>query len=92
MNGDYASTEIDTKRPELPNVLIYGDSFTNAVECLLYTSCNKMWSLDMRYCDEGTLEEYITAYQPDVVICLRDYGAFLSAKDNGCGIKSITEN
>ena len=92
MNGDYASTEIDTNRPELPNVLIYGDSFTNAVECLLYTSCNKMWSLDMRYCDEGTLEEYITAYQPDVVICLRDYGAFLYAEDNGCGIKSITEN
>lgn len=92
MNGDYASTEIDTNRPELPNVLIYGDSFTNAVECLLYTSCNKMWSLDMRYCDSSTLEEYINAYEPDVVICLRDYGAFLSAEDNGGGIESLLKD
>lgn len=89
MNGDLAATEIDTQRPELPNVLIYGDSFTNAVECLLYTSCNKMWSLDLRYCKDATLEEYINAYQPDVVICLRDYGAMLSYGDNGAGIKSL---
>lgn len=92
MNGDYASTEIDTNRPELPNVLIYGDSFTNAVECLLYTSCNKMWALDLRHCDDSTLEDYINAYEPDVVICLRDYGAFLSEEDNGCGIESLIED
>ena len=64
----------------------------NAVECLLYTSCNKMWSLDMRYCDSSTLEEYINAYEPDVVICLRDYGAFLSAEDNGGGIESLLKD
>ena len=89
MGGDYAVTEIDTHRPELPDVLIYGDSFTNAVECVLYTGCNRMWSLDMRYANEGALEEYIATYEPDVVICLRDYEALLSPIQNGCGIASL---
>ena len=46
----------------------------------------------MRYCDSSTLEEYINAYEPDVVICLRDYGAFLSAEDNGGGIESLLKD
>ena len=91
MGGDYGITEIDTGRSNLPNVLIFGDSFTNAVECLLYTSFNKMWSIDLRYCPETTLEEYISTYQPDIVIGMRDYDALLETVQNGAGIKSFMD-
>jgi hypothetical protein len=83
MGGDVAETEIDTDRPDLPTVLIYGDSFTNAVECILYLSCDKMYSLDMRHYTGGTVSEFIEETRPDYVICLRDYEALLSTEYNG---------
>ncbi len=85
MGGDIAETEIDTGRDGLPSVLIYGDSFTNAVECLLWTSFDEMRSLDMRHYTERTLGEYIRDYRPELVICVRDYEALLSTSGNGCG-------
>ena len=36
MDGDIGETILDTGREELPTVLIFGDSFTNPVETLLY--------------------------------------------------------
>jgi hypothetical protein len=83
MGGDIAQTEIDTGRDDMPTVLIYGDSFTNAVECILYLSCDKMYSLDMRHYTGGTVSEFIEQIQPDYVICLRDYEALLSTEYNG---------
>ena len=83
MGGDVAHTEIETHRPELPSVLIYGDSFTNAVECLLYTGFDRMDSIDLRHYEEQTLEELIETLRPDVVICLRDYGVLLDPTNNG---------
>ena len=38
MGGDVGETVIETNRPDLPSILIYGDSFTNPVECLAYYS------------------------------------------------------
>ena len=35
MGGDFAETVLETNRPELPDALIFGDSFTNALETLL---------------------------------------------------------
>ena len=83
MGGDVAETILRTDRPELPNVLIFGDSFTNALETMLYASFNETRSIDLRYYSEKTIREYIDEYRPDVVICLRDESVYLSTQGNG---------
>lgn len=87
MGGDQPFTVIDTHRPELPSILVYGDSFTNAAESLLYYGFDKMYSFDFRYYHEKSLGEVIMQYQPDVVVCIRDYEALLSTDSNGCGVE-----
>ncbi len=83
MGGDWASTVIETERPEKPNILIYGDSFTNPVECLIWHDFNTMYSFDFRYYDQGSLDEIIARLQPDIVVCIRDYQALLNTAGNG---------
>ena len=83
MDGDIGETVIDTGRDGLPSVLIFGDSFTNPVEGLLYYSFGEMRALDLRYYEEMTLFEYIEAYQPDYVIALRDRMQYNQAVGNG---------
>ena len=78
MGGDVAETIIDTGRPSLPSVLIYGDSFTNPVETLLYYSFDTMRSIDLRGYKTMSLTDYIETYKPDIVICIRDYESLLS--------------
>lgn len=85
MGGDMSETVIDTDRDGLPSVLIYGDSFTNAVECVMYHSFNVMRSLDLRHYTDMTLGEYIAEYKPDLVVCIRDYESLLSPVYNGRG-------
>lgn len=83
MGGDKGETIIKTDRPELPNVLIYGDSFSNAAETILYTAFNETRSLDYRYYSEKTLRDYIDEYKPEVVICIRDDTCFFNTEWNG---------
>lgn len=83
MGGDIAETVLSTDRPELPSILIYGDSFTNPLETLLWTNFNETYCLDFRYYTKKTLEEYIAEYRPDVVLCVRDEIHYLSADGNG---------
>lgn len=85
MGGDIARTVIDTGRDELPSVLIYGDSFTNPVECVAYLSFDEMHSLDLRHYREMSLEDYIRRLQPEVVVCIRDYDFLLDMGGNGAG-------
>lgn len=82
MGGDKGETIIQSNRADLPNVLIYGDSFTNPLETLLWTNCNELRSLDFRYYTERSLADYIAAYQPDVVICVRDESLYLTPEGN----------
>ncbi len=77
MGGDIGETIIQTDRPELPNVLLVGESYTNAVETLLYASFNETRSLDLRFYGEQSLQDYINDYQPDVVILMRDEAHFI---------------
>jgi len=77
MGGDIGETIIQTNRPDLPNILIFGDSFTNALESLLWTNFNETRSLDFRYFTEKTLLEYIDDFHPDIVICMRDEMKYL---------------
>lgn len=83
MGGDHGETVIRTNRPELPNALIFGDSFTNAMETLLYTSFNETRSLDLRYYEGKSLREYVEEYRPEVVLCVRDNTAFYTPGGNG---------
>lgn len=83
MGGDIAETVLRTDRPALPNVLIFGDSFTNPVESLAYYSFNELRSIDLRHYTAQSLRDYIDAYRPDVVLCVRDYQSLLSREYNG---------
>jgi len=83
MGGDIANTVIDTGRDDLPSILIYGDSFTNALESILYYSFDEMHSVDLRHYNEMTLAEYVELYKPDYVICVRDYDNLVTPYGNG---------
>ena len=83
MGGDWASTVLETGRPGLPRVLLYGDSFTNPLECILWRDCDVLYSFDFRDYGEKTLDELIRELSPDVVICVRDYEALLKTEGNG---------
>ena len=49
MGGDFAETILETNRPELPDALLFGDSFPNALETLLYTAFDETRILDLRH-------------------------------------------
>lgn len=72
MGGDFAETVLETDRSELPSALIFGDSFTNALETLLYASFNETRILDLRHYDEMSLRAYIDTYRPDIVLCVQN--------------------
>ncbi len=83
MGGDIAETVIATNRPELPSILLFGDSFTNAVETFLYTSFDETRSLDLRHYTGMALTEYVRLYRPEIVVCLRDDANYLTETGNG---------
>ena len=83
MGGDFAETVLETDRPDLPNALIFGDSFTNALETLLYASFNETRVLDLRHYDAMSLRAYLDQYRPDVVLCVQnDTFYYLSGGNN----------
>ena len=83
MGGDQAETIVDTGRDDLPSVLIWGDSFTNAFEAIAWMSFDEMRSLDLRYYTDKTLSAYIDAYQPEIVLGIRDDLNYLSTLGKG---------
>ncbi len=83
MGGDKAETIIKTNRAGMKELLIVGDSFTNAMEPLLYLCFDETRSLDFRYYTEKTLTEYIAEYRPDVVLIIRDASVYLNPDGNG---------
>ncbi|WP_323616065.1 hypothetical protein [Erysipelothrix rhusiopathiae] len=71
MDGDKENTIIDTDRPDLPNILFIGDSFTNALEYLAIYDFNQVHSLDLRsYKDD--IHHYIQNQDIDVVVFVRN--------------------
>ena len=83
MGGDKAETVIQTHRPELPSILIVGDSFTNPIEALCVYSFNEIRSLDYRYYDEMSVTEYLRLHPVDAVIVVRDNLNYVEAVGNG---------
>ncbi len=82
MGGDIANTVIKTHRGDLPSILIYGESFTNALESVAWYYFDEMHSIDLRHYKKMTLDEYIEAVKPDVVVCVREYSS-LALPENG---------
>lgn len=84
MGGDISETVIDTDRPELPTALLIGESYTNALETLLYASFDELHTIDPRSFQGesggadviGDITAYIEALQPDVVLVMRDNSAY----------------
>ena len=72
MGGDFAETVLETNRPELPDALIFGDSFSNALETLLYTAFDETHILDLRHYKEQNLKDYLADYPADIVICIQN--------------------
>ena len=83
MGGDFGETVLETDRPELPDVLIFGDSFTNALETLLYASFDETHILDLRYYTDKSLKDYISDYQPDIVLCVQNDTFYYTTTGNG---------
>lgn len=83
MGGDQAETRICTNRPDLPDVLVVGDSFTNALESMLYLSFDEMRSLDFRYYTGQSIFDYLDSYQPDALILVRDDLSLIQTQGNG---------
>ncbi len=83
MGGDIAETVLTTGRAQLSDALIFGDSYTNAIETAFYTGFDETRSLDLRYYEDMTLSAYIDQYRPDVVVCVRDDANYLNFTGNG---------
>lgn len=86
MEGDQGETIVKTGREGLPKLLIVGDSFTNALETMIWRNFGEMRSLDYRHYTGESLSDYIKDYQPDVVLVMRDDTSYLSTAGNG-GLK-----
>ena len=83
MGGDIGETVIQTNRPELPSILIVGDSFTNPVEALSVYSFNEIRSLDYRYYQEMSLSAYLELHPVDAVVVIRDNLNYVGSEGNG---------
>ncbi|MDE8332838.1 hypothetical protein PT251_04290 [Erysipelothrix rhusiopathiae] len=71
MDGDKENTLIDTDRPDLPNILFIGDSFTNALEYLAIYDFNQVHSLDLRSYKKD-VHRYINDHDIDFVVFVRN--------------------
>ena len=68
MYGDNPYTLIDTNREELPNIMVIGDSTTNALESLMWMNANKFTSLDFRHYTSKNLIEFLEENSQDIII------------------------
>ena len=77
MGGDIGETVIDTHREDLPTAVVIGESFTNALETLLYASFDEVHSIDPRHFT-GDISAYLAELQPEVILIVRDNSAYFS--------------
>lgn len=83
MGGDKGKTVISTNRPDKPTVLIWGDSFTNALETIMYYNFDKAIYLDFRHITDGsTIYDYLDEYKPHIVICVSNDTVYAVQNDN----------
>ena len=66
-----------------PDALVFGDSFTNALQTLLYVSFDETHILDLRHYKDMSLKDYISEYQPDIVLCIQNDTFYYTTTGNG---------
>lgn len=71
MSGNCANTVVKTGRPELPDILYIGYSYTNALEAMSVYSFNEMHSIDPRRY-KGSISEYIRKHDLEYVVLVRN--------------------
>lgn len=68
MYSDNPFTVIDTDRKKLPNILIIGDSTTNALESIIWMNADKFTSLDFRHYEDKNIIEFLEENPQDIII------------------------
>lgn len=71
----------DTGRKDRPNILIFGDSYDNAILKLLAGHFNKTYSIDLRYYEKimgkpFSIDKYMKAHKIDKVLFIGFFGFF----------------
>ncbi len=79
--GDVGEIIFDTGRKDRPNILIFGDSFDNAILKLIAGHFNKTHSIDLRHYEKrmGTpflIDEYMKTHKIDKVMFIGNQGFF----------------
>lgn len=68
MGGDMPNTVVKTNRPELPNIMVLGDSTSNALESIVWMNANEFTSIDFRHYEDKDLIEYLEENPQDLII------------------------
>lgn len=68
MGGDLPETIIETKRPNLMDIMVLGDSTSNPLESLLWMNADRFVSLDFRYYKDKDLLAYIDEQPTDLLV------------------------
>lgn len=83
MGGDKSEIVVETNRPDRKSILIFGDSFTNALEPLLYYHFDETRILDLRHYDDMEISDYVKLHKPDIVLMVRDDLNYGNLEGNG---------
>lgn len=79
--GDEGEIIFDTGRKDRPNILVFGDSFDNAILKLLAGHFNKTYSIDLRHYKDClgkpfSIDEYMKMHKIDKVLFIGNYELF----------------
>lgn len=82
--SDCGEAILDTNRPELGNILVLGNSYDNALLCLLASHYNQTYSIDMRHYERVfsvpfRFSEYIEKNKIDTVLIVGDTHYYYSS-------------
>ena len=80
--SDEGEIIFDTERKNRPNILIFGDSFDNAILKLLAGHYNKTYSIDLRHYEKKmgkpfSIDEYMKMHKIDKVLFIGNHGFFV---------------
>ena len=79
--GDEGEIIFDTGRKDRPNILIFGDSFDNAILKLIAGHFSKTYSIDLRHYKDClgkpfSIDEYMKMHKIDKVLFIGNYDLF----------------
>ena len=79
--GDFGEVIISTNQAKKPNLLIFSNSFDNAILLLLSNHFNNIYSIDLRHYEEDLnesfhIEQYIQKNKIDTILVIGDWFLF----------------